>query len=288
MTFVQRLITAQFSNGVQVSGLRTSLHIDNPGRPSMAKMTLRIWGMSLSDMNGLSTLGMLAQGLVSRNTITVQAGDAQSGMNQVFMGTIDRAISDFQGQANVPFVVDAHAGAYENAKAIKPTSLNGPSVDVASGASALAGQMGLQFENNGVSNKLGPQYLHGTGVQQMQSLADAAQINWTIENGTLAIWPKNGNRSGQATIVSPSTGMVGYPGPSAYGIKVKMLFNPNLKFGGQIQVQSSVQPANGTWTIYRLDHDLESQEPNGQWFTTAEVAKFSGSGSSSPISTPAS
>ena len=57
---------------------------------------------------------------------------------------------------------------------------------------------------------------------------------------------------------------------TAYGLLLKILFNPSLRFGASIKVQSSLKPANaaGTWTIYTLDHDIEAMVPHGRWFTS--------------------
>src|SRR5258706_365909 len=98
-------------------------------------------------------------------------------------------------------------------------------------------------------NKLAYPYLPGTARTQMAQLAKHANINWTIDRETLAIWPSDGNRNGASPLISPHTGMVGYPSMSSVGIKLKTLFNNELRIGGQVQVQSSVTTANGTWTI---------------------------------------
>ena len=75
-----------------------------------------------------------------------------------------------------------------------------------------------------------------------------------------------GSRNGSAPIVSPQTGMIGYPAYTAYGIMLKTIFNPSIGFGQQIQVQSSLQPACGNWAVYGLDHALDEEMPdNGLW-----------------------
>ena len=66
--------------------------------------------------------------------------------------------------------------------------------------------------------------------------------------------------------------MVGYPLANSQYMFVKTIFNPSLKFGGQIQVaDSQVVGANGKWTIASLVHELESITPNGKWFSTCGV-----------------
>jgi hypothetical protein len=68
--------------------------------------------------------------------------------------------------------------------------------------------------------------------------------------------------------------MVGDPNysNSVYGIEFTTLFNPLLRPGGKVQVESGLEVANGTWQIFNLQHQLDSEDPGGQWFT-----RFSGS-----------
>lgn len=287
MAFTQKIISVTFSSGsgggsATISNLRTSCHAVAAADKAMAELDLLIYGMTLSHMNELSTLGWVAQ-KPGADQVTVFAGDS-NGMSLVYQGTIWQAVSDFQGGPNLPFHVVAHAGTREAALNIKPTSINNKSADVAGLMSQLAGQMGLQFENSGVNVKVAYPYLPGSARAQAAALAEHANINWTIDRGTLAIWPSDGSRQGDAPLISPQTGMVGYPSWSSVGIKVKTLFNNDLKLGGQIQIQSSITPANGTWTISRIEHNLQAFTPNGEWFTTIEAWNPSKAGGTAPIS----
>jgi hypothetical protein len=226
---------------------------------------MQVYGMTLSLMNKLSTLGMSIQ-LVPRNTVLVQAGDAISGLSTVFIGTITNAWADFQAAPEVSFHVEAHTGLIEAVAPVPASSYTGPTT-VVSIMSSLATQMGLAFEDNGVDVTLSSPYFYGSARNQAQACAEAADINWVIDNASLIIWPKNGGRNGSIPLVSPDTGMVGYPAYTAQGLALRTLFNPAIGFGGKIQVQSSLTPACGVWAVYSLNHDLDSQVPRGNWFS---------------------
>jgi hypothetical protein len=46
------------------------------------------------------------------------------------------------------------------------------------------------------------------------------------------------------------TGLIGYPSFGANGwLTVKMLYNPNVYFMGNVQIESSLKQANKTWTV---------------------------------------
>lgn len=254
-------------NRVQIGpGLRASAVITNSGGPSFSMMDLTISGMTLSDMNKLSTLGRKIRS-IRKNVVSLLAGDVDSGLAAVFAGgQIIEAWTDFSGMPNSVFHVSAGHGQFEAIKPIPPTSYRGL-VDVATVLKGLASQAGWTFSNDGVTFQLIDPYFPGTLRTQVEACAEAAGINWTIENNTLAIWPRGGARGGQILLVSPQTGLQGYPAFTSSGIQLSMLYSPSINFGQRIQVQSAVTPANGVWQIQTLAHHLESETPGGQWTT---------------------
>lgn len=281
-SFTKKLIDVTFKLGqgsfgtagtdtVKLSGLRCSATIIKAGGQSMSMANVRVWGMTLEMMNKLSTLGLFVT-QVRRNVLIVEAGDEQAGMSVVFEGTIQDAWADFGGMPDVPFVVQAFAGLEEAIKPVPPTSYRGPT-DVATIMLSLANQMGLAFENTGVQGVvLADPYFPGTAREQALRVAAAANINMSIDVGKLAIWPKGKERGSQVPVISPETGMIGYPSYTSKGVVVRSLYNPNVAFGSKIQINSSLKPASGQWIVYMLQYHLESQLPNGEWSMMMEAA----------------
>jgi len=113
-------------------------------------------------------------------------------------------------------------------------------------------------------------YLPGTARMQALAAADAAGIYVVFDddNGTMAILPKTGARSGTAPVNSPTGDMVGYPtyvGPGQIALTTE--YNPQLRLMGNVQVLNSiVGGANGTWRITSLTHELSTM-PDGPWFS---------------------
>lgn len=283
MAFIQRLMSAKFQLGTNrdgspqkpfadtgadvmtVSGLRMSATINKAGTPFGATLQMSIYGMTISQMNQLATLGMVyAQ--IKRNKITVLAGDSRGPLATAFVGTILQAWIDFSSQPNVAFRIEAQTLGAESVISADPTSIK-QGVDVAETMKGFATKMGLAFENNGITAKLPPSYFYGAIAGQAAACAAAAGINWFVDNGILAIWPKGKSRLGTVPLISKDTGLIGFPGFTAYGIALKTVYNPDIRFAGQIKVVSDLEPVNavGTWTIYFMDHHLESMMPRGKW-----------------------
>ena len=282
MSFTQRQISAtitlatgtfngtQGENTVTLTGYRMSANVVKAGGDSQGQLNIRIYGLGLSLMNQLSTMGRTPVFIDSGNKISVAAGDSVNRLFVVFVGTIMQAYTDLNGAPDAIFHITAFAGLGESLQTIPASSYPG-AANAATIMSGLATQAGLTFENNGVSVMLNSPYFPGSARTQMAKCARQANINWIIDNGKLAIWPMNGSRTGAVPLISPQTGMIGYPFPSGQGLLgVKTIFNPQISFGAQVQVQSSITPAVGTWAICHVEHDIECQLPGGNWMTTLQ------------------
>lgn len=256
-------------NTLKLHGLRVTCNISKIAGPGSAQANLRVYGLTASHLAQLSALNKAVM-MVRKNKIIVTAGVA-GNMGKIFEGQIAVGQIDMSDPPDSSLVILAYSGLLEALAAAPPTSYP-QSADVATIMGYLADQMGLQFENNlPVPILLSTPYFPGTLRDQAMRCADAAGINWLIDNGILAIWPRYGSRNGQFPLISPKTGMIGYPAYSEMGISVVTMFNPFLKLGETVVVKSSLGYANGKWIMFNLQHNLESELPGGEWFT-----KFTG------------
>jgi hypothetical protein len=303
------------ANTVKLSNLRIVATINKAGFPSLDTADLRIYGVPPDIMNEVSSLGVPFPMLRVQNTILIEAGDAVNGMATVYSGYMGECYQEL-GDAPETFLhIRGLTGAPASLVPATPTSVRG-TADVATIMSGIATKAGWGFENSGVAGpvnvKLSNPYLDGTYLEQGQALARAANIEMTLDSaggatGTLAIWAKNTTRGGNIPLISPSTGLVGYPQFFGFGLKFRCILNRNIKIGGQIQMQSSLggpaaaanlaqQPAtpatqaaarqqgvNGTWyVITPLTYSLASQLPGGPWFTDVTCARLPGTPGASP------
>ncbi len=278
----QRLIDVTFSIGTgtdgtgkpvvtKYSGLRVSANIVEAGGVNVPTGQFTIYGMTPDDMNKVSSLGLVYL-RTRKNTITVEAGDAINGMSQVFQGIIGEAYVDFGGAPDAALQVTSFDGLIQTLQPVAPTSYNG-SAPVASIMAILAAQIGYAFENNGVSSVLSNPYFSGTAKDQIQACAQAANINYQMRQGLLAIWPKSGNRGFPIPTVSPESGLIGYPTYASNGIVFRTVFNPAIIAGNQVKLQSSLPQAVGNWNVYQISHSLESNTPHGSWESEVYVLR---------------
>lgn len=295
MAFAHRRITIQFKLGqgafgegfpgefgedgsdtVELTGLRCSANITKVGGANMNHLDLQVWGVPFDIMCKLTLLNQLATGGVRMNQVTVYAGDDVSGMSLCFVGTIVEAWADMKAAPDVGFQVSANAAYIDAIRPVVPVSYKG-SVDAASVLQAIAEQMNPPrvLENSGVSVIIDNPYLPGTAKDQIDRVAAMANINASFEDPNIvAIWPADGSRGGEVALISPETGLVGYPAFTQTGIDIVTIYNPSLRYGAKVELQSSFTQANGYWVVASMSHNLDAEIPGGQWFTRIRCGLF--------------
>lgn len=283
MSFVKRKINVSIRLGegdygdslgeeTTLEGYRVSAKIVAYNGDAQGQLQLRVWGMKLPLINKLTKIGPIMSQR-RNNRITVTAGDAGGAMSTVYEGTIDSAFGDFNRSPESVFNVIALSAALAAVKPIEPSSYP-ETVDAAEVMSDLAAKMGFVFENNGVSFTLNSPYFAGTALDQVKACARAANIYYTADRGKLAIWPKTGARGTDPVPINVDTDMVGYPAFSGDGISLTTLFNPNIELGGRVDVKSILPVACGIWNVYKMAIDIESEIPNGAWFTSVDCYRL--------------
>lgn len=275
LRFVITLGTGKFGSSnndrIALQGFRATADIDKAGGMMMGTLRAKIYGVSQSDMNSITSFTMQAPVnggyRYQPNTVEVYAIDG-AVETLVFAGNIVNAWADYQGMPDVFLHIQAQSAFFNALKAIPPRSFKG-GVDVASVMAQIARDMGYTFENNGVNVKLCDVYLANTGLEQAKELAQTAGIGFYIDDTVLAITQSPTTpRGGIIPLISAQSGLVGYPTFDGWGVNVQCLFSPAVTFGGRIKLETDVLRASGEWLVASVAHRLESEKPGGAWFTT--------------------
>ena len=271
-----RTFAATGNNTLTVSGLRVNASISDAGGPTMGLATVRVHGLTPGNLRDLCTTIRLPNGtpLITLNYLTISAGDTSmpvANYPKVFQGQITIATIDMEGAPDSVLNCTCNSGGYEAALQVLPTSYP-EGVDVFNIMQTLAGLSipPLNFEGNNTHVQLHKQYLWGSLRDQIKQAAEAAKINWTIDNGTLAIWAKGSARKQNAsiqTLTYKDGSLLGYPTNWNFGAGFKAIFNPQLFVGSLVNCTSTLDFANGQFAVADVAHEIDSQTLGGQWFT---------------------
>jgi len=261
------------SGSFSAAGLRAVASIQAVEGRLGVQAQVKIWGLSMDQMNAYSTAIPSAVGgaggLGSVNLV-IEAGDFGGSLSQVFNGLIWQSYIDLTGAPDSAFVVSV-VGIVDAATPTAPQSQPGAQ-NAEDLISAICAGAGFTFHNNGAHAVLRNQATYGSAIDQIERIARAADFRWMLKGKTLSIWPQGGTIDDVVIDVGPNTDpqMVGYPAYWEAGLVVTSLFNPEIQVSRQMNVVgSSIPKANGLWAITKVQHDLTTMVSKGPWFTTA-------------------
>lgn len=259
-------------NTYTASGLRVSATVSRFGGGARSTASITVWGLPPAIMNRLSTLGKpLLSGRPNLVTLTATSGGGTP--STVYIGSIQSAFVDGSTQPSVGLVVSSVSTLLVATRPLPPSSYPG-SVSVATVIQSLATAAGLGFQNFGVTAQINTPYLHGSAWDQAKQIAEATQTALVYQDQQFVIWPLSaGNNPTQIPLISPDTGLIGYPAFTDTGLVLTTLYNPQIQFGAFVKVQSSLQRACGTWQVFNVTHELDAQMlTSGRWFTRLECS----------------
>ena len=249
-------------NRKTISGLPCTVTIDKPGPPSTNSASIKITGLSYEDMDQLTTLAF--KPLESRhNLISVLTGEGDAGATCLaFSGEITDAAADFNSAPDVTLAIEAISGAYPQQLAHDPLSVNSDA-SLAELIAQFAAAAGYGFVNEGFAGSLRNTTFVGPPIKKAKQAAREAGADLLIEDGIMTLLPKSGSRRGGSFLISPQTGLIGYPTFNENGISCRCLYNPALRHDSLIEVRSISPHATGLWRTTRLTHSLSAFTPNG-------------------------
>lgn len=287
-SFVQRGLRATFilsgtgqvfpgtnSNTLTVSGLRMSAQVQGTARLA-AQMSLKVQGMKRVDMDAI-TVAWANPPVVLDHYVILEANNGQ-GWNKVFSGTIIEAQPEYRGQPDTYLQLLASVGYFQKIKPAESASYT-EAVDIDLVCTDIAALMGAnwKFVNGGVTGILnGPLYLNGTLLDQLDTACQAAGCDYYLANDTITVTPRGQPIEGvpPAVLLSPTSGLIGYPVYERAGLNVQALYQPGFDNGVPLEIKGSVVPAaNGRWYPYNVVHELDGNTPQGKWITSMKCLR---------------
>lgn len=262
----------QGNNVAVLEGFRVTASVQSGNGSVTPTAKLMIYGVSANIMNRIAKIRWYAEE-GKLNFVQLEASsDGGKTYTLVFIGLITFASPNFDSSPEHILTIDATTALHQQLIPVPPVSFEGE-VDVAQAISTICQKMNMRFENNGVNAKLSNSYLPQTALEQVKTLCQAANVDLYIDLNTIAITPKGQAREITVPIISPQTGLLGYPTPTLSGVQFRCLFDPAIKFGGLIELKNSyIEVANGMWRVYGLSLFLESQIAGGKWFAEIQGA----------------
>lgn len=261
-------------NQLQSTGLRVLCNIINGNGAISPSANIQIYGLAMDKMAKLMRIQWNTMSAIL-NTILIEAGDEGSELTRVYEGNITFAKIDMSNVPNAFLNIESQAAIVDALKPVEPIAFIND-IDAAEMIRIITeNYMGYEFENNGASHIIadGGTY-RKTYLSMIQEIAQAADFDLYIEQGKIAVCPRGGARNIRVPVISPKTGLIGYPVPDVRGVSFKALYDPLIKFGGVVKIQDSIISfCNGDWRIYGTTVTLEANQENGAWFIECNASR---------------
>ena len=261
---VMAMAEGVFQNGanqITVEGLPTSVDIQKQGGDERPSCTVTIGNLNIDVVKQLTTLSFRPLQRF-KNQITVNAGEVGKQLQTIFIGDFENAYGEFQNAPTMNLMVKAIAAQHGALMATPATSVDGTE-QVAKLMEQWAVEAGCTLENKGVNASVKNVVYRGSPVDKAKTLARDVGIDLIIDDGKFIITPNGQAVDGNAVLIDPKHGLLGYPAFSNDGIEFNMIFDPNVKIGGLVKIDSIVPRASGIWKVTKITTKLEAYVPNG-------------------------
>lgn len=265
------VFTGTGSNTLVVEDLRMAASVTHVARQA-TQMVLNIWGMLETDMDAL-TVAFQTFGALRQNKVELYA-DNGDGYRLVFIGNIIEAQPDFRRVPDVCFQILGMVGYYESINVAQPLSFQG-AVDIDVLGRYFAEQLDMSYVNVGAKAVLTDPYFPSSVFDQLRQVAQAANIDFYFQGRNLVFAPLLQEQASQpAVILSPTSGLLGYPMYTRQGLIVTAIYDPVFQCASMIEIQDSgVKGANGRWYPFSMELELTSNLPGGKWDATMQCNK---------------
>ena len=261
---VMAMAEGVFQNGanqITVEGLPTTVDIQKQGGDERPSCTVTIGNLNIDVVKQLTTLSFRPLQRF-KNQITINAGEVGKQLQTIFIGDFENAYGEFQNAPTMNLMVKAIAAQHGALMATPATSVDGTE-QVAKLMEQWAVEAGCTLENKGVNASVKNVVYRGSPVDKAKTLARDVGIDLIIDDGKFIITPNGQAVDGNAVLIDPKHGLLGYPAFSNDGIEFNMIFDPNVKIGGLVKIESIVPRASGIWKVAKITTKLEAYVPNG-------------------------
>lgn len=246
------------------------------GGKQFGNADLAIYGVPLEDMNQIARLWL--ESMTPQNTDTVLI-ETWNGMNYVpfFQGVIAWSAVDASAIPQVRLIINANAAMALSNLAASPYANPGPVLlqDVLLSRAQLGG-FTLAYAKSAPQYQCADVRLTGSPLEQIgQVMSCFPDLAWFVHLQQVVVRQANAPYAATAVPVSVTTGMQNPPVYSSSGLTLTTMFNPLIRPGVALDVQTVFDFVNRTiWVAAVLAHTLDVNVPGGQWTTAVAANSF--------------
>lgn len=254
------------ANKASSDGLRVQVVLSYGAGNITPTAQISIYGLTIATMTPLMRIQWNTMQAIL-NTIQIEVGDkSDKVLSLAYEGNITFAKIDTSNAPTMCLQIESQMAIVETLTPRQPNTYT-KGQDGAMVIQQLAQSMGYQFSNNQASHILTSDVtMEGSYLSRIQLLATNCDFDLYTEQRSITICQRGFARTVKIPVITPTTGLIGYPSPDIRGITFRCMYSPLVQFGGIVRIADSLIPTcNGDWRIYGVRAVLETNVGSGRW-----------------------
>lgn len=188
---------------------------------------------------------------------TLEVGRKSYGTFLLFDGSIWK--SAMTQPPDIGVILESYTGTFNATQTTSKTYP--PTVLLSQIARSVADDLGLVLINHATDKIVGNVSHSGSVNAQLQQLNNIGGIVAYVDNGNLYVLNAKTPLPGASRLINSSTGMVGIPQITDYGVAVTVMMDNTINLGGKVTIESMENPAaNGDYYVTRINYDVANRE----------------------------
>jgi hypothetical protein len=265
---------------------RMSIQVGQGGN-QFGNAKVAIYGVPLDAMNKIARLWLEVLSPSNTDTLTIDVWDG-SNFVPFFAGVITWSAINAGGAPQVALEIEANSAMIAMNTVAAPYAQDEP-VGLQSALQQILGPTGLvvEFAESVPVLEIQRAHLIGTPMDQASALMNYfPELTWYINLQRFLVRPVNGPLGSDPVPINKTNGMIGYPTYSTSGVQLSTIFNPRIRPGLALDIQTMFDFVNRTkWVAAVLQHNIEPNMPGGQWMTAIAAQSYGSKGDGSGSAT---
>lgn len=272
MTYQRREIEVEFTlsegsfdqangNILTLKNMKCELSVSAFGGLAGTTLELRLYGLSI---NYAAKLTGKSQKVLDQkqNLVKIKVNG-----EDLFVGSIVASRLNLNQMPDAPIEITATTTGYEQSLPCPDTTVKGDT-KVQDLLKAIAGSVGLRFTNVDVDLVASSPHYTGNAIEQINKIAVAYNLSYYVDMGSLIVATGANPLDSITPLISPSSGLIGYPIFIDYGINFTCMFSSSIKVLRNIRLETDLPNATGIYQVLEgTTHYLSQYVEGGPWFT---------------------
>jgi hypothetical protein len=256
------------------------------GGAQFGNARVEVFGVPLADMNNIARLWLETLTPQNIDTLAIAVWNGQT-FTPLFQGVITWSSVDASGMPQVRLVIEANSSFALSNMAVSPYSNAGP-VSLQAALTTIVTPAGytLNYAASAPQYQLTSVRLTGSPLDQVRGLLHYfPNLTWTTDLQQVIVRAALAPVNSDSVRIAVDTGMQASPVYSSSGLQVNTLFNPQIRPGITLDVETTFDFINRTvWVASVIQHQLDANYPNGEWTTSVAANSYGAKGNNNGAS----